>query len=211
MAKPEFRAEGVALHGHPFVVQRAVAGHVPHKANILPLDPCPRIINKILILLLLLDRMLQRNLNAFHFTLADHVGLAQQDEDLNRFGHVGRFVVRLRYWRFCRRDGGKSRKGESRDRDRRLSKRSACVAVLFHIYSLFALTFVLWLPLKIHDCTVLPWKSRKVFRKLSSKCVAVVPSCQPRARLPMDEVRSNLVVNLLYSLCGLGEGSQECN
>lgn len=117
MADAEFRAERVALHGHPFVVQRAVAGHVPHKANILPLRPCPRIINKILILLFFLDRMFQRDLTAFHLAQADHVGLAQQDEDLNRFGHIRRFAVGLRDRRCRRGDSDKRREGEHRERD----------------------------------------------------------------------------------------------
>jgi len=93
MADPVFRAQSIALHGHPFVIQRTLAGHIPHEADILPLCPVPRLVHQILVFVLLFDRMLQRNVTPFDLAKADHVGLAEQNEDLNRLGQVGRFAI----------------------------------------------------------------------------------------------------------------------
>ena len=115
MRDPELRADGALADRHPLVVERALAGHVAHEADILPLSPRPRVVHQIGILVLGLHRVLEGALRAGDLAHTDHVGLAEQDENLDRLGHVGGFAIVLRNGCFLARDGAEGRQGKRGD------------------------------------------------------------------------------------------------
>ena len=81
---------------HPIVQHqpsfaRAAAAPDPHVANVLAREPVAGVVDEVLIFLLLLHDRSQ----FFEIAEVQHVGLAHQDVDLGRLGHVRRLAVGL--------------------------------------------------------------------------------------------------------------------
>ena len=93
MSDTDFRADGAGLDSHPIIIHQSSALHHAYKSDILPHNPNPSIIRKILEFLLVPYCILQRTLAACNLAEANHVRLAQQDENLNRFGHICQIAI----------------------------------------------------------------------------------------------------------------------
>ena len=99
MPDADLGADVTVGDGHPLVVEglhvASAAPHDPRIANILAHGPVARVVDKVGVLALLLDRVRQgtRLVGGADLSKAQHVGLPQQDEHLDRFGHVRRLAI----------------------------------------------------------------------------------------------------------------------
>jgi len=101
MTDTDFRADPSALDGHPLVIETShatgAAAHDPHVAHVLTFRPFPRVVHQVRIQLLRLHRVLQRSiLVTGNPAETQHVGLPQQDVDLDRLGQICGLAVRVR-------------------------------------------------------------------------------------------------------------------
>ena len=98
MPDADFRADPATLDGHPFVVElpaaTKAAAHHTHVAHVLALGPVAGVIDEIGVEFLVFYRVFQRAvLLALYGSKPQHVGLAEQDVNLHRLGHVRRFAI----------------------------------------------------------------------------------------------------------------------
>ena len=98
MPYPVFRTEIPTFDRHPVVVEEfaLTIATVTNEADIISDRPSPSFVDEIRILLLLLDRMLERDVPALDLAKPDHVRLTQQNEHLHRLRHICRLAVRSR-------------------------------------------------------------------------------------------------------------------
>ena len=93
MADAVFRPHRLAADLQELVVEElhaaAAADHHPHIPHVGPFGPVARGVDEVRVFLLVLHREVQRAIGSGDLTETDHVGLAEQDEDLHRFGEVG--------------------------------------------------------------------------------------------------------------------------
>ena len=107
MPDADLGADVAVGDGHPLVIEGFhVARTAPHDAriaNILAHRPVASVVDKVGVLAFLLDRVRQRArlVSGADLTKAQHVGLPQQDEHLDRFGHVRGLAIGIGQWLWC--------------------------------------------------------------------------------------------------------------